>query len=62
MVSPEVKPLARLAFLLVTVVKLLAKVTSPSTLIIKRLVASAIKLPKALLTLLRVRLTPGVTK
>jgi len=62
MVSLKVKPFAKLAFLLVTVVKLLARVTSLSTLIIKRLVTLATKLPKALLALLEVRLTPGVTK
>ena len=62
MVSLEVKPFIRLAFLLITVVKLLIRVTSLSTFIIKRLVTSAIKLPKALLTLLRVRSTPRVTK
>jgi len=62
MVSLEVKPLARLAFLLVTVVKLLARVTLPLTLVIKRLVTSATKLPRALLTLLGVRSTPRVVK
>jgi len=35
MVSLEVEPLARLAFLLVTVVELLARVVSPSTLVVK---------------------------
>ena len=62
MVSPEVEPFARLAFLLVTVVELFVRVASPSTLIIKRLVASATKLPRALLALLRVRSTLRVAE
>ena len=62
MVLLEVKPLARLTFLLVTVVKLFVRVTSPLTFIIKRLITSAIKLPRAFLALLRVRSTSRVTK